>query len=857
MTSELGATCLSRREFVGMLFAASMLNVTAGAEGMNWPDLHFTAVNHWHQNGVGWYFREGVLDDKHYTQAYSLFNGVQKSIDALHRFPWLRICLEFDSHAYEAMQDEDARFVQESFRPLVSTGRIEIVGGTYSEPYASSIGWQSNVRQFLEGRAIAREVLGKEVDMFLAEEASFHPQMPQLLNLCGLKYACLEFQNDGSMPLLKQAIVNWKGLNGSTIPTIPNNGCSISLDHQNQSFAEYIDRAAAAENALLVVWTEIWPPGLDWGASYVPYAKGFQSLQEKGVTSITPSEFMAQRCKPGSDLATKYWTMDDAGLLFGWPRNRGLLWEKMGGWGYEGDVLLKENRRLEHELHTAELLLSLLPDSERSIRLRSLWKHLMNTQNHDCFIVSGYPGVYENVTTTNLEIVGTMTREVDSGIRQLREQVIGGMAREHSETKVAVICQNAAGIALRQPIVFEVKEESSYEYSLQSGDEKVELQRIEPVYANGNARMIGVSDLPPCGFKAYELKKRGAASQSFLPAAKECLNEYYTVTWNDTGKAFSIFDRMRSKAILFRPFSGEITKVNETDWASPDTGINFRAKTFEEVSYSAAVEAEGPVYAALAVQGNLLTLSTTKEPGAWVTARAFLYKGIPRVDIVTELHTNPRIGLLALAECEIDSEESRVVRDFPFGEEEAGPANDEKGFAALNYVRVESSAHALIVAHGGTQQFFCDRSAPHIVLKNMVARGTLKGHYRWTWSLTTGSSFTPAESYRFAEAFRGPIVQLAKGKFESSQSWLSVNDPAVVVFRLAVDSEWLTVWLLNYSGQQKLGELNFTVRLRACRRVDFEGAPSEDGSTVFEEAARRVRIKLSPWEMAALELRLR
>ncbi len=599
-------SAVSRRTFLQILGTTPMLGVVGDGKTIDPANVSFTIVNHWHQSGVGWLFRDGKVGEKRYQQGFSVFYGVQKTIDAVRQFPWLTICLEFDSHAYEVMQEEDEQFVRENFRPQVAAGRIETVGGTYSQPYAQLVGWQSNVRQFVEGRAIVREVLGKEVECFLVEEIIFHPQMPQLLRLCGFPYASLQVQNNGSLPLVKKAVVNWRGLDGSAIPTIPYNPWLISLVKQNRSLASYVDLTAEAEGALLTIWAEIWPPGLDWGASYLPYAQGFQSLRDKGLQSLGFGEYMRRRCKAAASLDSRYWKMDDGVFTFGWPQNKGSLWATLGGWGYEGDALLKTNRRLEHELNAAELLLSLVPDSVRSKRLGDLWKRLMLPQNHDCFIVCGFAGEYEHVLTTNLEIAKMMSREVKSGVSQLRQQAFEHLAEaQTAQSLPEVICQNPAGVVVRQPIVLEMGGRDGFDYSLESGDEKVELQRIESVYANENPRLIAVVDLPPCGLKTYGLKRGATAPIRLLRQSGDIANEYYTVKWDESRKGFAILDRDKGRSVLFRPYSGEIAHVKETWWDAPNSGVRFRAKDFGEVSYLIAVEAAGPAYHALAASGNL------------------------------------------------------------------------------------------------------------------------------------------------------------------------------------------------------------------------------------------------------------
>ena len=160
----------------------------------------------------------------------------------------------------------------------------------------------------------------------------------------------------------------------------------------------------------------------------------------------------------------------------------------------------------------------------------------------------------------------------------------------------------------------------------------------------------------------------------------------------------------------------------------------------------------------------------------------------------------------------------------------------------------------MLLAHGGTQQFFFQQHLNKVVLRNMIAREILKGNYKWSWSLTTGSSFTPAESFRFAEAFWGAIVQVSKGQPSLSPSLVSVNDPAVVVFRYGADSGRLTVWLMNYSGEGRQAELSFAATLRSCRRVNLEGNPMTGDSARLDGSGKTVKLSLSPWEIAALDL---
>lgn len=849
---------VSRRVFLQGAAAASLLSA-AGAEtllsspgpGSIKPgEVFFTLVNHAHQSGLGWYFREGVIGDQEYHRAFYIFYDLQQTFDFLHRFPYLTVCLEFGGHSFEAVQQEDPEFVQQKLRPLVSQGRIEILGGTYTEPYAQIVGWQSNIRQFTEGLAIMRDVLGQKVDAFIAEEIFFHPQVPQLLRLFGLKYASFNGQNNGSLPFLDQPLIGWEGLDGTVISTIPHNHWDIYSVEQNKPLTSHVDAEARTQNALLTIWAEIWPPGLDWGASYQPYDEGIESLHAAGVGSLGLSAYMHARCRPGAKLPRYRYHMDDVTLLFGWPENKDTLWAKIGGWGYEGDALLKQTRELEHQLDAAEQLLSLAPDPGRAAEFRDLWKKFLLTENHDCFIVSGFPAEYNHVKTTNLEVARMMAREVSAGIGQLREQSAAALADgKTSEALHQVLCQNPASVALRQPVEV-VVDRGDREYALERDGETVPLQRVAPQYANDPPSYIGVIDLPPCAVKTYALKVRQAASAPVPIQAETIENEFCSIRWDEARQGFAIHDKSLSRSLLFRPFSGDITHVTESYWASPNSGVDFRAAKFSDVSFTAHVEAAGPVYHALAVRGDLLRLSTTTDIPAWVTARVLLYEGIPRVDIVAELMTYPRLEFLAFAELQSDGGDLRIFRDFPFGEEETG--KDE--FSALNYVRLQNPDGAWLLAHGGTQQFFREPQQGSVVVRNMIAREVLKGSYRWKWFITGSHAISPAESYHFAEACRGAIVQQAPALAANAHSWLSVIDPELIVFRVGADREKISVWLMNYSDARRRGKLMLHTAVRSVARLDFDGKPSAGPPATLSAADGSIALDLLPWEITALEL---
>ena len=838
-----GGRKTDRRQFLAELGYLAALTGLPSVQAATTP-AYFTVVMHWHQSGLGLLLHQGFLRGKRYDNAYSVFHAIQATIDALEKWPSLVVCLDFDSYAYEAIAAEDPGFVRDVFKPYVDSGRIDIVGGTYSQPYPEIIGWESNVRQFVEGRAVISKLLGKRVDCFLTEEIAFHPQMPQLLKLCGYSSASLECQNSGEIRKINKSAVAWRGLDGTEITTIPSNDLMISLVEQYKPFDDVISRSAAYQEPLMILWAEIWAPGGDWGASYLPYEKGFQSFEKAGVKPIGLNQYMRRWCSSHAHLDSEFFSLDDAKFKFD-------IWGGLGGWGYQGDRLLTSQRQMEHCLKAAELLVSHRPNEEASEKLHELWKKFMVSQNHDMFIVSGFPADYNQENATNLEVALAIHREVRDEIEKLRKSVQDALTNGKEATQDDyLLAQNATAQEGTQPVVFEYDAAPGAGCALFDGDKEFAAQRIEPSYKNVEPRFAALLPLPAYSIRSFRIEKAPGQISGERKSSGQIANEFYRVRWDSETKAFVVEDRELNSKFLFRPFSGEIIKVKETSWASPNTGENFRAKAFSEVPFVPDAEVAGPVYSTLQVKGNILTLFTTPDPGAWVSAQAILYRGIKRVDFRSELNTYPQMAFRAFAELETEMPGPELYRDFPFGEE---PSRNPD-FTSLNYVRIQSPKHSLLVAHDGTQRFFVERRGGKTVLHNTIARETLRGDYHWRWSATSGESLGPAESFLFAQALFPALVDVTRTAVPPSDSLVASTDPAVVIFRFAKRPDKTIVWLANYSSQKREAVLNSSHSCASVQRTDFEGNSVAGSPPVLAPGGQRVQVGLHEWEIAALEI---
>ncbi|UCC98829.1 MAG: hypothetical protein JSW66_02835 [Phycisphaerales bacterium] len=119
--------------------------------------------------------------------------------------------------------NEHAPEYLESLKPYLKEGSIEIVGGTWSEPFNLLISGESNMRQFMYGLEAAKEHLDMEIDIYMNQEHGTFAQMPQILRSFGLKAVVnrTQWAPYGYESGLDAEVAEWIGVDGSTILLIP------------------------------------------------------------------------------------------------------------------------------------------------------------------------------------------------------------------------------------------------------------------------------------------------------------------------------------------------------------------------------------------------------------------------------------------------------------------------------------------------------------------------------------------------------------------------------------------------------------------------------------------------------------
>jgi alpha-mannosidase len=339
--------------------------------------LYFTFANHMHWVDMTWLWGHEVLG-----------RSVRDML-RLARESGARGNVNFDAAGYERLALEDPDALDE-LRRAVADGTIEVVGGSYGQPYGLFHGGESNVRQRVLGARVVRRLLGVWPKAFWEEEFDFFPQLPQILSGCGFEGACLFFQwtwHTPSVPEESAPLVMWEGLDGTQLPSVPSS--ALCLHQWPEDFEGRLEHPLIAEQAepALLQWVELLPSP-DWMCRSEVLLPKLRELFADGrfeLRPVTLSQLIASR--DSAAAPKRAYGLDD-------------VWHGVS-LGKNGDFAPRFSRTCEEQLLAAESIATLCGllgrpypswDIYPHWELEEAWKDLCIAQHHDVHECEGLCG---------------------------------------------------------------------------------------------------------------------------------------------------------------------------------------------------------------------------------------------------------------------------------------------------------------------------------------------------------------------------------------------------------------------------------------------------------------------------------
>ena len=285
--------------------------------------------------------------------------------------PGVKTGINLDARAYELMAEKYPE-LSEKLKKYLKDGKVELIGGSYSQPMGSYISGESNIRQIVIGRETIKKALGYELATFLEEEEFTHPQLPQILVGAEFRYASLaqvDTWGRAGIPLLELNVLNWKGKDGTIIPSMPKNSL-FSFGPQDLASIPILKELQKLGKPLMVNWAEFgWEPHEQ--PAYLSEAVKYEKLSQTfPIEYVTLKEYMEKYGQ--NPEKTIYLNMDS--------------WQKLLPWGIGGDQIRIMDRKVEAILLAAErfdAIASNLGVRSKTQNLEAAWKDLLTAQSHD------------------------------------------------------------------------------------------------------------------------------------------------------------------------------------------------------------------------------------------------------------------------------------------------------------------------------------------------------------------------------------------------------------------------------------------------------------------------------------------
>ena len=172
-------------------------------------------------------------------------------VETMRARPDWKLSLDVEARSWEVLKREDPEAfqrIEDYVERQGGNGRVEIVGGTFSQPYGWAIGGESNIRQLQRGLELIHRQFGDaRVKSYAVQEPCWASCLPQILRSLGFTGASLKNASTawGGYTQGKDAeLVNWIGPDGTSILAVPRYACE-DLVHVWETEANEVTAAYA------------------------------------------------------------------------------------------------------------------------------------------------------------------------------------------------------------------------------------------------------------------------------------------------------------------------------------------------------------------------------------------------------------------------------------------------------------------------------------------------------------------------------------------------------------------------------------------------------------------------------------
>ncbi len=301
--------------------------------------------------------------------------------------------LEIDGYTFPVMATDQPQELAR-LREAASAGTIELVNGTYTQPFLRSLSGEAIIRQFTHGQAAIEGALGVEVSSYASQEPCFCAQLPQILSGFGYQWALVRthWAPFGEEAAHNAPLVRWQGPDGSVVLATPRH---TWMDYGTRRDLHPGSLRGNLTGSHTCQWTidalgRLHDLAVERGTGPPLLSK----LEDLSPTESPTADAPALTATPGVKLTTLSGYCRTA-LADREPKDLP-LWQPTADdlpldlpWGLEGDSLMQARDRAEAALLVAEradAAAQALGRPSREQELDAAWRDLLLAQHHDLHV---------------------------------------------------------------------------------------------------------------------------------------------------------------------------------------------------------------------------------------------------------------------------------------------------------------------------------------------------------------------------------------------------------------------------------------------------------------------------------------
>lgn len=518
----------------------------------------------------------------------------------------------------------------------------------------------------------------------------------------------------------------------------------------------------------------------------------------------------------------------------------------------------KYNRLSEITLTNAEKFSSLshllYKGTYRSDNLEEAWQGVMLNQFHDLLPGSGIREIYIDAMKTYKHSLDIGNFTSNEALKNIAENINTSFAKNGKP----VVVFNPLSWNRKDIVKLELPEGDLNNYAVyDSSGKEIPSQLInEDSYKN---KILFIADeVPSYGYKVYFLKKQStpSLSENGISSGNSIENEYFKITVDpDSGWVKSIYDKQNGNEIL----AGEGNRLQLLEdkptawdaWNIGWTGVEF-PMNFKKIE----LKENGPVRTVLSVYHDYLKPGVVKDfptpnfPNSFFRQDIILYKGIDRIDFLTDIDWWEDKTMLKV-EFPLTVQDSEATYEIPYGSIQRSTLRNN----SWNKARYEVSAIRWAdVSKNGYGVSLLNNSKYGYDVKGNVMRLSLlrspkwpdptadRGEHQIEYSLyphkgNWKEANTVNKGYDFNYKLIPFLTDVHKGSIPAEYSFIKMNSPNLVLttFKKAEDDDAYIFQWYESEGKDTEAEIEFP---KAPKKIFKSNFMEEDGEPLKFDGKR-------------------